>query len=67
MEKVRIIMDRLATTFSRQKSNFDNRKRALEFEVGDQFYMKISPTKEVMRLGKKGKFSPCYICSYEVL
>ena len=36
MEKVRMIRDRLHTAYSRQKSNADNRKRALECEVGDQ-------------------------------
>ena len=46
MGKVRLIRDRLATAYSRQKSYVDNRKRALEFEVGDQVYQKISPMKE---------------------
>ncbi|XP_069152681.1 uncharacterized protein [Solanum lycopersicum] len=32
VEKVRMIMDRLATTYSRQKSYAANRKRSLEFE-----------------------------------
>ena len=67
VEKVRMIKDRLATAYSHQKSNADNRKRALEFEVGDQVYLKISPMKGVMRFGKKGKLSPRYIGLYEVL
>ena len=55
MEKVRMIMDRLATTYSRQKSYAANRKRSLEFEVGDQVYLKISPIKGVIMFGNKGK------------
>ena len=34
-EKVRVIWDRLATTYSRQKSYVDNRKQPLEFDVSD--------------------------------
>ena len=67
VEKVRMIMDRLATSYSRQKYYADNRKRALDFEVVDQVYLKISPIKGVMRFGKKGKLSPRYIGPYEIL
>ena len=35
LDKVRVIRDRLATTYSRQKSYVDNKKRSLEFNVGD--------------------------------
>ncbi|XP_069152031.1 uncharacterized protein [Solanum lycopersicum] len=67
LEKVRLIRDRLATAYSRQKSYADNRKRPLEFNVGDQVYMKISPMKGVMRFGRKGKLSPRYVGPYEIL
>ncbi|XP_069146092.1 uncharacterized protein [Solanum lycopersicum] len=36
IEKVRMTKDRLATAYSHQKSYADNRKRNLEFELGDQ-------------------------------
>ena len=42
-EKVRIIRDRFSTAYSFQKSYAYNRQRALEFEVGDQFLLNISP------------------------
>ena len=67
IEKVIMIRDRLATAYNRQKYYADNRKRALEFEVGDQVYLKILPMKGVMKFGRKGKLSPRYIGSYEVL
>ena len=43
LEKVMVIRDRLTTTYSRQKSYADYRKRPLEFDIGDQVYIKISP------------------------
>ena len=67
MEKVRMIRDRLATDYRHQESYAHNRKRDLEFEVGDQVYLKISPMKGVMKYCKKGKLSPRYIGPYEVL
>ena len=54
LEKVKVIRDRLATAYSWQKSYADNRKRPLEFDVGDKVYLKISPMKGVMRFGRKG-------------
>ena len=41
LEKVRVVRDRLTTAYSPQKSYADNRKRTLEFDVGDQFYLKV--------------------------
>ena len=58
LEKVRVIRNRLATSYSQQKSYADNRKRTLEFDIGDQVYLKISLIKGVMRFGRKGKLSP---------
>ena len=54
MEKVKFTRDRLANAYCRQKSYADNTKRVVEFEVGDQVYLNISPIKGVMRFGKKG-------------
>ncbi|KAH0778029.1 hypothetical protein KY290_009440 [Solanum tuberosum] len=58
MEKVKVIQERLKTAQSRQKSYTDVRRRALEFEIDDWVYLKVSPMKGVMRFGKKGKLSP---------
>ncbi|TMX05644.1 hypothetical protein EJD97_012909 [Solanum chilense] len=67
MEKVHIIRNWLKTTYNRQKSYVDHRRRDLEFEDGDKVYIKISPMKGVARFGKKGKLSPCYLGPYEIL
>jgi hypothetical protein len=65
-ENVKIIRDRLKAAQSRQKSYADNRRRDLEFQVGDQVFLKLSPWKGVVRFGKRGKLSPRYIGPYEI-
>ena len=35
--------------------------------MGDHVFLKISPMKGVMRFGKKGKLTPRYIGSFEIL
>ena len=67
LEKVWVITDRLKTSYSRQKSYVDNRRRELEFERGYIVCFKFSPMKEVMTFGKKGKLSPWYMGHYEVV
>ena len=54
-------------TFSRQKSYANNRKRDIEFKVGDWVYLKISPINGVMRFRKKGKLIPRSVGPYEIL
>ena len=39
----------------------------MQFEIGDHVFLKVSPTKGVMRFRKKGKLSPRYIGPLEVL
>ncbi|WMV55476.1 hypothetical protein MTR67_048861 [Solanum verrucosum] len=50
-----------------QKSYADLRRRDLKFKVDNWFFLKVSPMKGVMRLGKKGKLSPRYVCPYRIL
>jgi len=66
-EKVRVIREHLKTAQSRQKSWADSRRRPLEFGVGDHVFLKISPTKGVIRFGTRGKLSPRYIGPFEIL
>ena len=51
LEKVKVIRNKLASAYNWQKSYADNRKWPLEFDLGDQVYLKISPVKELMRFG----------------
>ncbi|KAI5316171.1 hypothetical protein L3X38_045347 [Prunus dulcis] len=66
-EQVKIIRERLKTAQDRQKSYADNRRKDLQFEVGDWVFLKLSPWKGVVRFGKRGKLSPRYIGPYEVI
>ena len=52
---------------NRQKNYVDKKRRAIWFEIGDHVFLKVSPTKGVMRFRKKGKLSPRYIGPFEVL
>ncbi|GKB68767.1 putative reverse transcriptase domain-containing protein [Tanacetum coccineum] len=46
-DKVVLIKERLKAARDRQKSYADNRRKTLEFEVGDQVLLKVSPWKEL--------------------
>ncbi|KAI3758645.1 hypothetical protein L6452_06213 [Arctium lappa] len=66
-DKISTIRDRLKTARDRQKSYADNRRKPLEFQVGDKVLLKVSPWKGIIRFGKQGKLSPRYIGPFEVL
>ncbi|XP_057550555.1 uncharacterized protein LOC130828607 [Amaranthus tricolor] len=51
----------------RQKSYVDQRRRPLEFQVGDKVFLRVSPTIGVMRFGRKVKLNPRFIGPYEIL
>ncbi|CAH9134354.1 unnamed protein product [Cuscuta epithymum] len=65
--KVRIIRDRLKAAQDRQKSYADKRRRPLEFEVGDEVFLRISPWKGIIRFVSRGKLNPRYIGPFEIL
>ncbi|GJU37151.1 hypothetical protein Tco_1185505, partial [Tanacetum coccineum] len=65
--KVVLIKEKLKAARDRQKSYADNRRKLLEFEVGDQVLLKMSPSKGVMRFGKKGKLASRYVGPFEML
>ncbi|GJU54063.1 putative reverse transcriptase domain-containing protein [Tanacetum coccineum] len=56
-DKVVVIKEKLKAVKDRQKSYVDNRRKPLEFEVGDRVMLKVSPWKGVVRFGKKGKLA----------
>ena len=43
------------------------KRKYIEYEVGDKFFLNLSPWKKVLRFGKKGKLSLRFIGPYEVL
>ncbi|GJZ50039.1 putative reverse transcriptase domain-containing protein [Tanacetum coccineum] len=67
IDKVVLIKEKLKAARDHQKSYADNRRKPLEFEVGDKVLLKVSPWKGVMRFGKKGKLAPRYVGPFEIL
>ncbi|KAL4325990.1 hypothetical protein GQ457_11G026580 [Hibiscus cannabinus] len=66
-EKVKLICERLKAASDRLKSYADLKRRVIEYLVGDRVFLKVSPWKKVMRFDKKGKLSPRFIGSYEIV
>ena len=66
-EKVKVVRDNLKKARDKQKSYADNRRRDLQFEIGDRVFLKISPWKGVLRFGRLGKLSPRFIGPYEIV
>ena len=66
-EKVSLIRHRLLTAQSQQKSYANERRRPLEFEVGDHVFLKVMPKRGVVRFGKRRKLSPRFIGPFEIL
>ncbi|GJZ41189.1 putative reverse transcriptase domain-containing protein [Tanacetum coccineum] len=66
-DKVVLIKEKLKATRDHQKSYVDNRRKPLEFEVGDRVLLKVSPWKGVIRFENKGKLAPRYVGPFEIL
>jgi hypothetical protein len=65
--KVKLIWERLKATQSRQKSYEDNWKRELKFQVGDRVFLKLTPSREILKQSREGKLSPQYLGSFPIL
>ncbi|GKE15267.1 hypothetical protein Tco_1422844, partial [Tanacetum coccineum] len=55
-DKVVLIKEKLKAARDRQKSYADKRRKPLEFEVGDQVLLKVSPWKGVVRFVENRPF-----------
>jgi hypothetical protein len=66
-DKVKVFQANLKTAQSRQKSYADQRRKPLQFQVGDFVYLRVSPTKGVQRFGIKGKLATRYVGPFEIL
>jgi hypothetical protein len=66
-EKVWEIRQNILAAQSRQKNYADVRRWDLEFAVGDQVLLRVSPTRGVVRFGVSGKLSPRYIGPFSIL
>jgi len=66
-QQVRTIQQHLEATQARQKSYASKRRKPIEFAVGDDVYIKVSPMKGVQRFGVKRKLAPHYVGPYQIL
>ncbi|GKD71791.1 putative reverse transcriptase domain-containing protein [Tanacetum coccineum] len=66
-EKISQIKDTLKAAHDHQKSYVDKRRKPLEFSVGDYFLLKVSPWKDVVRFGKKGKLAPRFVGPFKII
>ncbi|KAJ9544927.1 hypothetical protein OSB04_024634 [Centaurea solstitialis] len=65
--KIKTIQEKLKAARDRQKSYAENRRKSLEFQVGEKVLLKVSPWKGLLRFGMKGKLSPQFIGPFEIL
>lgn len=49
------------------KSYADQRRREYEFQIGEHVFLKVSPSKGIMKFKKKGKLSPKFIRLFKIL
>ncbi|XP_025678322.1 uncharacterized protein [Arachis hypogaea] len=66
-ESIKKIRARILTAQSRQKSYVDQRRKPLEFEVGEHVFLRITPTTGIRRAIKTKKLNPRYIGPFEIL
>ena len=60
-EKVQIIQQRFKAASDRKKSYADLKRKDIEYGLGDEVFLKVSPWRKVLRFGKKGKLSLRFI------
>ncbi|XP_075500083.1 uncharacterized protein LOC142538662 [Primulina tabacum] len=66
-EKIDLIRKRMKASQDRQASYANKMRRPLEFQVGGQVFLKVSPFRGTMRFGKKEKLAPRYIGPYTIV
>nr|GFC20973.1 putative reverse transcriptase domain-containing protein [Tanacetum cinerariifolium] len=62
-----VAKEKLKEARTRQKSYADKHRRSLEFQLGDHVFLKVSLARGFRRFGIKGKLSPRFIGSFEIL
>jgi hypothetical protein len=66
-ERVAEIKQHTLAAQSRQKSYADSKRSNVEFQVGEEVLLRVSPTKGVIRFNIKGKLSPRYIGPFVIV
>nr|GFB40841.1 putative reverse transcriptase domain-containing protein [Tanacetum cinerariifolium] len=65
-EKIFQIKSRIQAARDRQKSYANLKHKPMDFQVGDKVMLKVSPCKEVVHFGKRGRLNPIYIGPFKV-
>ena len=66
-EKISVVREKIKEAQSQQKSYADQRRKDLEFNVGDYIFLKVALVRAVVMFGqKRDKLSSCYIGPFEV-
>nr|GEU47307.1 putative reverse transcriptase domain-containing protein [Tanacetum cinerariifolium] len=66
-DKVVLIKEKIKAARDHQNSYANKRHKPLEFKVGDQVLLRVSPWKGIVHFGKKGKLAPRYVGPFEIL
>ena len=67
-EKIQTVREKMKAAQDRFKSYADKHRKELEFGVGDNVFLKVSPVRGIVRFGqKRGKLSPHFIGPFEIL
>nr|GEU60832.1 putative reverse transcriptase domain-containing protein [Tanacetum cinerariifolium] len=66
-DKIIQIKQRIQTAHDRKKSYAYLKRKSMEFQVGDRVMLKVSPWKDVVHFGIRGKLNPIYIRPFKVL
>jgi hypothetical protein len=64
---VRKVQQNLKEAKDRYKSYADEKRRHLEFQVGDHVYLKVKAQKSLMKLGNYDKMAPRFCGPFEIL
>jgi hypothetical protein len=64
---VRKVQQNLKEAQDRQKSYADQKRRHLEFQVGDHVYLKVKAQKSSLKLGNCAKLAPRFCGPFEIL
>jgi len=66
-QQVHTIQQHLEAAQARQKSYADQRRKPIQFAVGNRMYIKVFPMKGVQRFGVKRKLATRYVGPYRIL
>ncbi|XP_071902715.1 uncharacterized protein [Coffea arabica] len=66
-EKVKLVCQTIQTIQSHQKSYADNRRKDLEFTVGNLVFLKITPLKVSLMSGRGKKLQPRFVGPYKII